>query len=214
MNAEQTTDAMIRLGRLALDFGKVERITYHPDGKSPESDTDHTVMLGLVACAIADQHFPHLNVGLIAQYALVHDLVEVYAGDTPTLHIPTADAKATKQAREHAAYEQIQREFADTLPWLPSLIGSYESLATDEARFVKVLDKFLPKVTHLLNGAATIREQGMSPEQLRHRLAVQRADLNGYATAFPQIWEIWDVLVSDFLAQVAGQERGDVGEDS
>lgn len=205
-NPQATTDAMVALGGLALDFGRVDRITYHPDGKTPESDTDHTVMLGLVACAIADQHFPHLNVGLIAQYALVHDLVEVYAGDTPTLHIPSADAKAAKQEREHAAFQRIQQKFVKTLPWLPILIGSYESLVSREARFVKVLDKFLPKVTHLLNGAVTIREQGMSAEQLRHRLTVQRSELDAYADAFPDIWEIWDVLVADFLAQVAGQD--------
>ncbi len=43
-------DSMVGLARLSLTFGQDNRITYHPDGKTPESDTDHTVMLGIIAC--------------------------------------------------------------------------------------------------------------------------------------------------------------------
>jgi len=85
---------VVRLGQLALAFGRVNRITRHEDGTTPESDTDHTVMLGLIACALAERWYPHLDRGLVAQYALVHDLVEVYAGDTPTLAIDAAGAAA------------------------------------------------------------------------------------------------------------------------
>lgn len=63
--------AVVELGRLALQFGRVNRITYHPDGHRPETDTDHTVMLGLIACAFAASHMPDLDRGVIAAYALV-----------------------------------------------------------------------------------------------------------------------------------------------
>jgi 5'-deoxynucleotidase YfbR-like HD superfamily hydrolase len=197
---EQTADAMINVGRLALDFGRVDRITYHPDGQTPESDTDHTVMLGLVACAIAVRHFPLLNVGLIAQYALVHDLVETYAGDTPTLQMLTAVAKAEKQAREHAAFERIIIEFGTTLPWLPLTIGEYEAKALPEARFVKALDKLLPKVTHMLNGAVTIQKQGMSRADLAARLGAEVGEIKTYADDFPELFDVYAVLAERLLA--------------
>lgn len=198
-----TADAVIALGGLSLDFGRVDRMTYHQDGITPESDTDHTVMLGLTACALAGQHFPDLNVGLVAQYALVHDLVEVHAGDTPTLRMPTADAKAAKQQREHAAYQRIEKEFVKTLPWLPILIGSYEAKATPEARFVKALDKLLPKITHLLNGAVTIRRQGMSIAELAERYEQQIGEMEAYAADFPELFELRAVLVERVLEQLA-----------
>jgi len=207
----QTTDAMVAVGRLALDFGRVDRITYHPDGLTPESDTDHTVMLGLVACAVADQHFPDLNVGLIAQYALVHDLVEVYAGDTPTLRMPSADTKARKEARERAAYERISKEFVKTLPWLPILIGGYEAKATPEARFVKALDKLLPKVTHMLNGAVTIQKQGMSRADLAARLDAQVGEMKAYAADFPELFDVYAVLAERLLSMVADAETTNSG---
>jgi putative hydrolases of HD superfamily len=72
-------DSLVDLARLALAFGRVDRTAvYHPDQTTPESDTDHTVMLGWAACAIAATWFPQLDLGLVAQFALVHDAPEVY----------------------------------------------------------------------------------------------------------------------------------------
>jgi putative hydrolase of HD superfamily len=203
---QSTAGAMVRLGGLALDFGRVDRITYHQDGLTPESDTDHTVMLGLIACAIAAQHFPDLNVGLIAQYALVHDLVEVYAGDTPTLRMPSANAKAEKQQREHAAALRIHGEFGRTMPWLPMTINTYEARRTPEARFVKALDKLLPKITHILNGAVTIHKQGMSPAELAARYENQVGELEEYAADFPGLFDLRAVLVERVLSLVGDGE--------
>src|SRR3954468_11904498 len=99
--------AVLDLARLVLDFGRVDRITYHPDGVTPESDTDHTVMLALIGCALAERHFPELDRGRIAMHALAHDLPEVYAGDTPTLHAPSAELRQAKRDREDAAFWRI-----------------------------------------------------------------------------------------------------------
>ncbi len=202
-DARTTTDAMVRLARLSLDFGRVDRATYHPDGVTRESDTDHTVMLGLVACSLAERHFPSLDVGLVAQLCLVHDAHEVYAGDTPTLRALTAEEKAAKIAREEAAAERIADEFGGSLPWLPDMIAEYESsMPTQEAVFVRKVDKMLPKLTHALNGAVTIAEQGVSVPQLRERLDGQRAELVESLPDMPELVEIWDVLVADLFEMV------------
>lgn len=197
-----TVDAMISAGQLTLTFGRVDRITFHPDGLTPESDSDHTVMLGVVACGIADQLFPDLNLGLIAQYALIHDLVEAYAGDTPTLRIPTADARADKKEREHAAYRRIDNEFRHSMPWLPLKIAAYETLTLREARFVKAVDKMLPKITHVLNGAIVIRDQGITRAELAARLDAQVIEMMEYAAEFPALFELYDELVRRLLALV------------
>src|SRR4051812_28867071 len=106
--SEETTQAVIYLGELILAFGKVDRGTYHPDGVTPESDTDHTVMLGILACAFADVFAPELDRGKIAQFALVHDLAEVYAGDTLTLRTLTEEQKLEKEERELEALKRIK----------------------------------------------------------------------------------------------------------
>lgn len=159
-----TTEKIIELAQLCLRFGRVDRVTYHEDGKRPETDTDHTVMLAIIACAFASAHDARLDVGLVAQFALVHDLVEAYAGDTNTL--ATDGSTHTKEVREAAALERIRGEFALDFPWLTATIDEYERLASPEARFVKTLDKVLPKITHLLNGGATLRQHGVDASNI------------------------------------------------
>lgn len=196
--AESVTDedvaATVRLGVLALAFGRVNRITFHEDGATPESDTDHTVMLGLVACAFAARHLPHLDLGLVAQFVLVHDLVEVYAGDTPTLRIDAAQ-KAGKEEREQQALMRIMREFVN-LPWLAATIALYEQRRKPEARYVKAMDKLLPKITHIANGGKTLRDQGFTMGELVARYDQQLDELKDYAADFPPLFDLRAELIT------------------
>lgn len=164
--SEKETQAVIDLGNLILAFGRVDRATYHPDGVTKESDTDHTVMLGIIACAFADTFAPNLDRGAIAQFALVHDLVEVYAGDTHTLRTLTEEQKKDKDAREHAALERIKQEFDSVFPWISRTIESYERLDMQEARFVKFVDKVLPKISHLLSNGTLLKEHSVGKEEV------------------------------------------------
>lgn len=200
------TDAAIGLGGLALALGRVERITRHEDGLTPESDTDHTVMLGLLACGFAAEHLPQLDLGLVAQLALVHDVVEAYAGDTPTLRIDP-DQQAAKQAREAAALDRIRGEFATAYPWLVDSIACYEARQVPEARYVKALDKLVPKITHVLNGGATMRQQGLARDEVAARYERQLHELRGYAADFPPLFELREELIARLLDLLAG-ERG------
>lgn len=188
-------EPVIALGRLSLAFGRVDRATCHEDGTTPESDTDHTVMLTLVACAFAQRHLPDLDPGLVAQFASVHDVVEVYAGDTPTLRVDDAK-RADKAAREEAALARIRAEFSETLPWLPDMIDRYERRDCPEARYVKAMDKLLPKITHILNGGATVHGQGLTRRELVDRYEQQLDELRGYAADFPPLFDLRAELVA------------------
>lgn len=202
------SDPVLALGELALRFGRVDRITYHEDGTTRESDTDHTVMLGLVACAFASQHLHELNPSLIAEFALVHDLVEVYAGDTNTLRIDE-DQKVAKKQREHEAKDRIEAEFLFTLPWLPIMIHMYEQQLCSEARYVKAMDKLLPKVTHILNNLRTVHDQQMTRSELVERYDQQLEELKAYASDFPTLFELRAELIDMVLAKYPKEETTD-----
>lgn len=168
---------LIELARLCLQLGRVNRATYHEDGVTRESDTDHTTMLGIVAPAFAATYAPHLNLGLISIFSQVHDFVEVHAGDTNTLVASAAQELPAKKLREAHALAKLIGEFAESFPWLPAMIAAYEGQATPEARFVKILDKVLPPITHILNGGAALREHGVGLAQLVELHAAQRAKI-------------------------------------
>lgn len=205
MTTTDLADKLVDLARLSLLFGRVNRITFHEDGVTPESDTDHTVMLGLAACALA-QEVGGLDVGAVAQYALVHDLVEAYAGDMPTLRALSAEQKAEKKAREHAAFERIMREFGLDLPWIDQTIAEYERQQVPEARFVRAVDKLMPKLTHLLNDCASLRQQGVTLAELQARYDMQEHELFTYAADFPVLLDLRKELVARMIVAYAAAE--------
>ena len=193
--------AVIDLGRLAMAFGRIDRTAcYHPDGGPRESDSDHTVMLGWIAPALAHRlYYGRLNVGLVAQYALVHDAVEVFAGDTPTLRI-TGQGRADKAERERAAADEWELRFSDRLPWITGVIRYYEAQLDREARFVRAVDKCLPKIVHLLDGARGLVEEGMTPAELREVFGRQALDMAGYAGEFTELLDLRAELVGRTVA--------------
>lgn len=191
----RTTDALIHLGELAMAFGRIDRTAcYHPapraDGSwRKESDTDHTVMLSWLACALAAEWYPALNVGLVAQFALVHDAPEVYAGDTPTLRI-SPEGREAKRVREEEAARRLAEELGRSLPWLPRLLFRYESQVDPEARFVKALDKSAPKIVHLLDRLHGLHEEGVTRDEFMTMLGEQDASVASYAGDFEVLMDI------------------------
>ena len=101
--------------------------------------------------------------------------------------------------------ERIAREF-EHLPWIAATIFEYEQLASEEARYVKIFDKVLPKLTHLLNGGAALREHGFSYEKAHADHLRQRAQM---AREYPQAdaLAVFDAIVTT-CAQQWGIDEG------
>jgi putative hydrolases of HD superfamily len=204
---EYLVDKVIDLGQVALQFGRTPRATFHEDGVRVETVTDHTVALGLLACSIAARFYPDLDLGLVAQFALAHDLVEVFAKDTSTLRLLTAEQKADKKARERDGFERLVAMFGLDLPWVHLTIARYESQQTREARFVKALDKATPKITHILNGGVSAAAEDMTVDDLAARYEDQGRELEAYAADFPVVLELRKALVERMLDTIRERRR-------
>ncbi|TXH45931.1 MAG: HD domain-containing protein, partial [Desulfurellales bacterium] len=211
---------VLTVADLALKFGQVERATYHQDGIRPETDTDHTVMLGLIACSLAerinDKDRPHhpgftmifgsvvdrLNVGLVAQFTLVHDLVEALAGDTDMFD-PSPAKVADKEDRERKASAEIKRRTA-RLPWISNLIEAYDRQSLPEARFVRAVDKIMPKLTMALNrGAGVIERQDPSKVPELHQAQIEKLRAT-YAADLPEVVDLLEAACRQSEAILAG----------
>lgn len=170
------------LAELALAFGRVNRATLHEDGTRPETDTDHTVMLGLVGCELAPPDLDRLK---IAAYALVHDLVEVHAGDTQTLGASAAVLE-DKAAREERARERLKAQLGGTASWVWRTLEEYEAQKVPEARYVRLMDKVLPKLTHVANGCAAAKRL-MTFDAFVKAHEAQLASLRAQYPEFPAV---------------------------
>ena len=190
------TTTMIALGELALTFGEEFRATLHKDGATPESDTTHTVMLGLIACTAASTipGLTHYDVGAIAQYSFIHDLPEAYEGDTNSFDISEKDAEA-KARREKRALSKMTKKFGPN-SWMMKWLLEYEEQKTPEARLVRYLDKALPKITHSFNSCAAIKAMGKTYEDLVRANAEQLIALN---EQYPELAEPLGPLMAQIM---------------
>lgn len=139
--APDDVESLVR--ELVLPFHTIKREMRLPTSdRSWENDAEHSWSLAFVACALAPEVDPSLDIGKIAQLALVHDLVEVYTGDVSALK-GTDEEKRTKEDNELQALQKIEARFG-RFPWIAKTIHEYEARASAEARFIYALDKYLP----------------------------------------------------------------------
>lgn len=196
---EKIYNKVLELASLCLDYGMIFRKTCHQDGKTLESDTTHTVMLGVIGNAISNKFYPDMDHGLVSQFALIHDFVEVYAGDTPTLHITHDTFFQEKEEREKLAYEKIKNEFHDIFPWISETIDKYEKLDTKEARFIKTLDKILPKLTVVLNNGTSDILKTIKKTEAQKTFDRQRVMVEEKACDMNEIIDLWKYFVDKEL---------------
>jgi len=174
----------IQLAQLILKFGQVQRITEDAAG-NPESDTTHSLMLALLAAEVAQKEpGAPLDIAAVLGMALIHDLPEAYAGDTPTLRALSPKELREKEARETAALDRVYADLSG-FPWITDMIGRYEAQACRESRLVRLLDKAMPKLTHQINGCAVPRRMDMSREEFVQQHDLQLAKLSSRGADLP-----------------------------
>lgn len=145
-----------------MEYQKIERVVYLPGTKRLENDVEHSYGLAMLAWYLVTKDKLPLDINTVLKYALVHDFVEVYAGDT---YLYDSEARATKAEREHAAAKRLREEheeFSD----LHDLIEQYEAQNDPESKFIKALDKIHPLLISYLDEGEIWREKGMSLEMM------------------------------------------------
>jgi 5'-deoxynucleotidase YfbR-like HD superfamily hydrolase len=180
---------------IVLAFYRVQRHTplRMEDGRW-ENDAEHSWSVALFACALAPHIDPALDVGKICQYATVHDLVEVHAGDTS--NFAPQEKKASKEAREEAALGRLTKQLS-AFPWITQTIIEYEEQATAEARFVKSIDKLIPLLFDYVEEGLFYQENKITVEDWKKQLEKHRQKASRHAGVFEYYDQIWDLLLAN-----------------
>ena len=142
---------------------EVERKTLTHNGDRPENSAEHSWHL-----ALAVMTFRHLvetenfDLSRALQMALVHDLVEIDAGD-----VFLYGDQSQKASREQAAADRLFGLLPENSSsnWM-KLWQEFEDQSSYEARFVAALDRFLPLYSNYLNAGHSWREHGITYDQI------------------------------------------------
>lgn len=134
-----------------------------------ENDAEHSWHLALMVPLLAEYADEPVDIGHTMRLVIVHDLVEIYAGDTPLYD----DAMRTSQeARELAAAERLFGLLpADQGRELRALWDEFEARRTPEARFAKALDRLQPILLNWMARGGTWLTPGVTVATVRERTA-------------------------------------------
>jgi len=134
-----------------------------------ENDAEHSWHLALMTILLAEHADEPIDVGHTVQLVVVHDLVEIYAGDTPLYDDVGAQ---TQQAREEAAADRLFGLLpADQAKRFRALWDEFEARETPEARFAKAMDRLEPLLLNWMARGGTWRTPGVTADVVRARKA-------------------------------------------
>ena len=155
-----------------------------------ENDAEHSWHLALMVTLLAEYADEPIDVGHTIKLVVIHDLIEIYAGDSPVFVSGAAD---DQQEREEAAAVRLFGLLpADQAAEIRALWDEFEAGATPEARFGKAMDRLEPMLLNWLNGGGTWGMAGASEATVRAREA-------GIVAASTSLGGMTDLLVEEGL---------------
>lgn len=157
-----------------------------------ENDAEHSWHLALMVLLLAEYADEPIDVGHAIKLVIIHDMIEIYAGDSPVFD----PAAVVDQAeREIAAAERLFTMLPpDQAGEIRALWDEFEAAQTPEARFCKAMDRLEPMLLNWLNRGGTWGMPGATESRVRARES-------GVVAASTTLGEATDAIVRAGLAK-------------
>ena len=154
----------------ALEIDKEKRIgrqTYCSDGETLENDAEHAWHAALMAVLFSEYANEPVDVLKVVKMLLIHDIVEIDAGDT---YAYDDVGIATQAEREQKAAERIYNILPeDQAQELMALWQEFEALETPEAKYAKAMDNLQPAMLNAATGGRAWKEHEVKLSKILKR---------------------------------------------
>jgi putative hydrolase of HD superfamily len=163
-----------------------------------ENDAEHSWHLAVMALLLAEYaEGSGLDILRVLKMVLVHDLVEIDAGDT---YCYDEEAARDKVERETRAADRIFRLLPeDQAREMRALWDEFEGASTPEARFANALDRLQPLLLNYHTDGRSWQRHGVTSDRVFRRA-------RPVADSAPGLWEYAESLIRDAV------EKGILGE--
>ena len=137
-----------------------------------ENDAEHAWHMAIMIYLLKEYSNEEFDVAKAMMMALIHDIVEIDAGDT---YAYDTAALATQKEREERAADRIYGLLPDDQrDELRALFEEFEAAESAEARFARTMDNFQPLLLNNSNGGADWREHGVARSKVAARQSISR----------------------------------------
>lgn len=168
------------------------RATQLCDGSRRENSGEHSWHIALYAMTLAEHANRPIDVSRVIKMLLIHDLVEIDAGDVP-IHADYDQAAhlAIEQAAADRIFGMLPDDQATTFR---AIWDEFEAAETNDAVFAKSIDRVQPVIANLENNGGSWPEYNVTAEQLESRVGVK------VSRGAPAVWEILQNRIKAWFA--------------
>lgn len=132
-----------------------------------ENDAEHAWHMAIMAYLLQEYSNEKIDVGRVMLMCLIHDVVEIDAGDT---YAYDAEGLKTQKAREDAAKERLYSLLPDDQKQkLIAIFDEFEERKTPEARFARALDNLQPLLLNNSNDGGDWKNHDVTAKQVYER---------------------------------------------
>ena len=169
----------------------VYRRTILIDKTRRESDAEHSWHFALMAMLLAENADPEkVDCARVIRMALVHDLIEIYAGDTFAYDV---QGNQDKRQRETEAADKL---FAllpeDQAAEIRALWEEFDAMETPDAQYAAAIDRLQPFLNNYLTQGHTWGLGGVKSAQVYERMDPIRV-------ALPEVWPFVDKMIQESI---------------
>lgn len=165
-------DRLARQLNFIIEIDRLKGIVRHAplvDGSRRENSAEHSWHLAMMALVLNEYADEALDVNHVMRLLLVHDIIEIDAGDTFAYD---AAAQTDKAQREQRAADRLFGLLPDDqAAEFRALWDEFEARTTAEAQFANAMDRLMPFLHNYLNDGGAWVEKGIGIAQVRRRIA-------------------------------------------
>jgi putative hydrolase of HD superfamily len=185
----QQIDFILEIDRLK----EITRRTYLASGNRRENTAEHSWHLAMLVMVLAEYAAEPIDVGHTMKLVLVHDIVEIDAGDTFAYD---ARGNNSKSKRENAAADRIFGLLPpDQAQSMRALWDEFEARVTPEARFANVVDRLMPMLHNFYTDGKGWSEHGVTIDRVVERNETIVAE------GSPVLWDFVEHLLKVAIAK-------------
>ena len=188
----------LRLDRQLLFTAEIDKLTAVArrtlliDKSRRENDAEHSWHIAVMAMLFSEHAPAPVDLGRVVQMCVVHDLVEIYAGDTFAYD---AAGNAGKAERESSAADRLFSQLPEEQgAQLRALWEEFDAMETADAKYAACMDRLQPFLHNMLTDGHTWVEGGTNRAAVEKRMAVLKEFL-------PEVYRWMESCMEHAVAQ-------------
>lgn len=171
--------------------GVIRRNGLH-DGSRHENTAEHSWHAAFSALLLSHYSDQPIEINKVIQMLLIHDLIEIEAGDT--FVYDQKEVMEQDQAEAKAARNVFGRLPEDQGKTLSDLWEEFEARKTPEAKFAKAIDRFLPLYSNIITKGYSWQPYNVTQSQVKQIASIIQ-------DGSPKLWELVKEMLDDAVEE-------------